>query len=281
MVVRCVPFEPLTNGVTVTVRPNGTVGVTVTDPTVMHGLQPGAMVLLANQLADPDVQVVMYVVDVPDVMSLEGVLEGNADLDPTAWAATPSTLLPLDTPPLDLYFGANVKLYQALLPDICGFRSRAYEDPRGSISSPGTVSIQQDPFVVICLGFDGTEAEPITGDVYYPDQNCPLVFAKVPRTSLFKSDFFKVYDHTFEGAGRTLGFIRVRILNPNGTLYQTHGHTVMVTLLFNTRQTMVGFGAGKVAVTYPGSGPPPSLPDFGGRQVVPVAGGRGGVSARV
>jgi hypothetical protein len=281
LVVRTTPFEPLVNGVTVTIRLDGTVAVSVLDPTVMHGLQPGAAVLLVNQVADPHIQVTAYVTHVPDVTGFEAVLEGNPGLDPMAWSATASTLIPLDTPPLDLYFGASVRVYHALLPDMCGFRARAYEDPRGSICSPNTVCIQQDPFVVICLGFDGTEAEPLTGDVYYPEQNCPLVFAKVPRTSLFKSDFFKVYDHTFEGAGRTLGFVRVRILNPNGTLYQTHGHTVMVTLLFNTRQSMVGFGAGKVSVTYAGDGPPPGMPDFGGRQVVPIAGGRGGVSARV
>jgi hypothetical protein len=168
---------------------------------------------------------------------------------------------------------------------MCGFRARTYENGRGILHSPGTVSVLQDPFVIICLGFDGTEAEPLTGDLYYPEQSCPLVFAKVPRTSLFKSDFFKVYDHTFEGASRTLGFIRVRILNPNGTLYQTHGHTVMITLLFNTRQTMVGFGGGKVAVTYQGSGPPPGwgegLTGMASSQVVPVAGGRAGVASRM
>jgi hypothetical protein len=275
MVFRSTPFAPM--AASVVIHSDGTATVTLATPGVLHGLQVGACVALVDTAA-PGLQITAYVIEVTGAASFDVVCATGLGPPPyPTFDGGPIQVTPLDAPPLDLYFGASVPALQALLPDVCGFQPQTYEGC-GAICSPGTVSILQDPFVVVCLGFDGTEAEPLTGDVYYPLAAAPLVFAKVPRTNLFKSDFFKVYDHTFEGAGRTLGFVRVRILNPNGTLYQTHGHVVMVTLLFNTRQSMVGFGHGKATITFDGT-TPPGYPDLSAnRQVVPVSGGRGGVS---
>ena len=277
MVFRSVPFAPMLGEVVLQADGTGTVALGGPSPNVLHGLQVGAVVALVD--AATDVSITAYVTSVTGLQAFD-VVCGEGLPDPVPVFDRPIQVVPLDAPPLDLYFGANIQAFRALLPDVCGFQPQTYESCGGPLAAPGTISILQDPFVVVCLGFDGTEGEPLTGDVYYPLAAAPLVFAKVPRTTLFKSDFFKVYDHTFEGAGRTLGFIQVRILNPNGTLYQTHGHIVMVTLLFNTRQTMVGFGHGRATITYDGAAPP-MYPDMGAtRQVVPIGGGRGGMSVR-
>ena len=76
------------------------------------------------------------------------------------------------------------------------------------------------------------------------------MFAKVARAAgcIYRSDFDKVFDHTFNGAGTTLGYIRVQVLNPNGTPYQTHGHTVSITLKFDTRESGVALGDGTVSI---------------------------------
>jgi hypothetical protein len=306
-VLRSEPFPPFSATITAVGGQDQTLTPYIdAEAEVLHGLQCGARVMLVTVAG---VQVAYgYVVAVPTAFSVQIACEGTpgAPLDVDATIV----VVPQDRPPLCVYFGPppaptpgccgagpGWAAYAAMTlpPGILGFQARTYE-AGDVLCSPGSVSVLQDPYIVVCLGFDGTVAEPLTGDVFYP-LGPPIVFAKVGRAaSLFKADFYKVYDHTFEGSGRTVSFIRVRILNANGTPYQTHGHTVAITLLFNTRQTVVGFGGGYASVPIRDDGWAGGAGGGGGngngssgsgsrgfpqRQTVPVGGGRAGVSSGV
>jgi hypothetical protein len=135
---------------------------------------------------------------------------------------------------------------RTLDPEIMGFDALTYESCDTLLASPGTLEKWQDSYILLCLAFSAGNAPPVTGDVYYPfpKQNT-IVFAKVLRGSVFlRADFDRMFDHTFAGTGQHLGYIRVVILNPNGTPYQTHGHSCSITLKFDARVSHVGFGGG-------------------------------------
>lgn len=263
--VRTVPFEGLPGEVTAVGPCPGVVSI---ETSGMHGLVPGASVIVVGPLGE------QYPGVVGPTASFWS-LTLSAYIDPTATLAVGNevTVLPMDRAPLTFFMTRTRK--GATLPSILGFTDTTIEAPCGQVRAFGVADTRQDPFVLLCLGFDGTEAEPLTGDLYYPVNACPLVFAKVPRAGLFRSDFYRTFEHVFEGAGRTLGFIRVRFLNPNGTLYQTHGHPTMATLQFACRQNTVGFGGGRVVAPYR------EALQFDPRQSLPVAGGRAGLSEPV
>jgi hypothetical protein len=149
-----------------------------------------------------------------------------------------------------------------------GFEALTYESCGNLLVSPGTLEICQDSYILVCLAFAAGGAIPNTGDVYYPfpcTENNQLVFAKVLRSSFLRADFDRLFDHVFAGSGTNLGYIRVQILNPNGTPYQTHGHEVSITLKFDCRQSTVAFGGGHAVIL--------GEEEAGGPYVAPVSRG--------
>jgi len=131
-------------------------------------------------------------------------------------------------------------------PEILGFNALTYESCGKVLASPGTLEIRQDANILLCLAFSAGGAPPVTGDVYYPlgTQNT-IIFAKVLRGSVFlRADFDRCFDHYFAGSGIHLGYIRVKIMNPNGTPYESHGHAISITLKFECRTTAIAFGGG-------------------------------------
>jgi hypothetical protein len=126
---------------------------------------------------------------------------------------------------------------------VFGFQPDTYAPGKAVLTSPGTVRTRCDPFVLLCLSFTATDMAAMTGDVYYPLEvpsgGTQLVFAQVLRCNAdFRSDYDRVFTHSFPGAGIHLGYIRVRLLNADGTPYITHGHPVTVCL----RMDVVGDG---------------------------------------
>jgi hypothetical protein len=139
---------------------------------------------------------------------------------------------------------------RTLDPEIIGFDALTYESCGKILPSPGTLEKWQDSYILLCLAFAAGSSPPVTGDVFYPlaTENT-IVFAKVLRGSVFlRADFDRMFDHHFAGSGQHLGYIRVKIMNPNGTPYQTHGHTCSITLKFDARSSSVAFGGGHVVV---------------------------------
>jgi hypothetical protein len=140
---------------------------------------------------------------------------------------------------------------QTVDPEVFGFDAFTYPSCGCLLVSPGSLKICQESYVLVCLAFTAGDAIPCTGDVYYPfhnDSNSPIVFAKVLRSTFLRADFDRVFDHKFAGTGIHLGYIRVRILNPNGTLYQTHGKSLTITLKFDCFTTLISFGDGHVVM---------------------------------
>lgn len=153
-------------------------------------------------------------------------------------------------------------------PEILGFDALTYESCGRQLASPGTLEKWQDSYILLCLAFAAGGTPPVTGDVFYPyaKQNT-IVFAKVLRGSIFlRADFDRIFDHVFAGTGQHLGFIRVSIMNPNGTPYQTHGHSCSITLKFDARSSAVAFGGGHVVV--PGESAVSMLPLSRGTMIV-------------
>jgi len=145
-------------------------------------------------------------------------------------------------------------------PEIIGFDAMTYESCGKLLTSPGTLEKWQDSYILVCLAFAAGGAPPVTGDVYYPmSTNNTIVFAKVLRGSVFlRADFDRMFDHIFAGSGIHLGYVRVRIMNPNGTPYQTHGHSCSITLKFDARSSAVAFGGAHTVV--PGNSPVNMMP---------------------
>jgi hypothetical protein len=136
-------------------------------------------------------------------------------------------------------------------PEVFGFDALTYESCYDLLVSPGSLRTCQDSYILVCLAFSAGDSIPCAGDVYYPshaDGSSTIVFAKVLRSNFLRSDFERVFDYHFNGTGIHLGYIRVRILNPNGTLYQTHGHSISITLRFESYTTSVEFGGGHVVM---------------------------------
>jgi hypothetical protein len=137
--------------------------------------------------------------------------------------------------------------------DTFGAEPRTYTaHDSGTLCLPGTLEVCQDSYILLCLAFAAGGSIPCVGDVYYPflpgAYNFRTVFAKVLRNSFLRADFDRVFDHAFPGSGMQLGYIRVLILNPNGTPYQTHGHPVSVTLKFDAWGSELEWGDGHTVV---------------------------------
>ena len=198
-------------------------------------------------------------------------------VDPTADApalvgVTNVTLVPQSVLPLVLYLQRSNgegnaaapcpfprRHGRTIDPEILGFDALTYESCGKLLTSPGSLEKFQDSYILVCLAFAAGGSPPVTGDVFYPyaKQNT-IVFAKVLRGSIFlRADFDRMFDHVFAGTGQHLGFIRVSFMNPNGTPYQTHGHSCSITLKFDARSSALAFGGGHVVV--PGEGGPVSM----------------------
>ena len=100
------------------------------------------------------------------------------------------------------------------------------------------------PFALLCLAFSAGHVLPCAGAVHYPyighqtllgdgspstTQIPPIVFAKITRASPLKSDFERTFDYAFPG-GSHLGYVRVKLINPDGTPYHTAGLPTSITL---------------------------------------------------
>jgi hypothetical protein len=219
-----------------------------------NGLQVGSYFMLVDGSSPPVQQPCVVTVVEDDGVT---VLAKRLNSDTADFATGPYTCVPFAPPPLVLYLapGGNAGVTRCIPPSLLGLQARTYEAATGRVSCPsGAVCLCQDAYVLVCLGFDSNEAEPIVGEMFYP--NIPRVFAKVPRVVPFRVDFDKLFEACFPGSGRGLSYIRVRILNPDGTLYQAHGQRVSVTLRFDCRETAVELnGPGHVTV-------PPTDPDY-------------------
>lgn len=276
LVVRSTPFAPF--AVTAAAAPVAcTAGwwvVTPTSPTFLAGLLPGAMVdLVAADLSGHVVCVVLAAeAGVPGGPFTVQQLDATVPFEPTG---RPLVATPMDAPPLTLYMqtaGALVNRTAPVPASLLGFQPDTYTSvlecgwgPCGApplfvLVSPGTVRVRADPFLLLCLSFYAADANVLTGDVYYPLETpsggSQLVFAQVLRCgSEFRSDYERVFNHSFPGAGMHLGYIRVKVLNADGTLYQSHGHPVSVCLRMDVMTDHISLGGPSHMALVDGSGP--------------------------
>ena len=230
-----------------------------------HGLTVGASVALAATVGPDAIQQLGVVYDIINptqfyVVRSDGTTSAALSINDAI------RVVPLDAAPTTLYMQIGVvegvpgainngsTSVNALPPDVLGLRAETYEVCH-SLTAPGTLDVRQDPFVMVALNFQAVDGQPGTGDVYYPipgaggctdcaaEGGGATVFAKVPRAVCqYRSEFERLFDHVFEGAGIHLNYIRVRILNPNFTPYQAHEHPVSLTLRFETRQSHCSLG---------------------------------------
>jgi hypothetical protein len=242
----------------------------------LHGLQPGAQVLLCVPDGDgfPQ-QYAVVITAAPSTTTFDAVAASGTLASTWPFAASTSlTVAPQDVMPLDLYLQRSRPA--ALPPQVLGFRPTTYE-ACCELVSPGHVDLVQDPFIILALGFDAGVGDALTGHLYYPfppaSKASNVVFAKVLRAANFQTSFDKTFDFTFSG-GTSLGFVRVRVLNPDGSLYQTHGHPLSVTLRFDAKASGFGFGAGYTAV-----GPRQGVVPIGGGGRASVVGYHGGAGS--
>jgi len=266
-----VDFHPATNQVTLQTRPlpafvASSVVAAVSMPAnvvlatstggYVHGLRAGARVLFSCS-APAYAQLAAVVLDSDDTQ-FRAVLLQPADAVTLLAFSSSVTVSPTDAPPLALYMQrAEGRFPDCLDSAMFGFQPETYQakEPCFVLLSPGTMEVSQDAFVLVCLGFNpGADAS--TGDMYFPLAGLPqgrstMVFAKVARNVFLRSTFDSKFDFYFAGMGTFLGYIRVRILNGNGTPYQTHGHPVAVTLRMDARADGLAQGGGHVVV--PGS----------------------------
>lgn len=252
LVLQVTPFPAFAATLVTTPGPDASPGFRSTGTT--QALQVGACVIVAGTASDGVTyqQRRAYVVVVATVGAVTTYYIAFSDTDPAlpGFNTANVTIVPQDAPPLNLYLQ---RTFQNGVPaEVMGFQARTYS-ACGELVSPGTVDVREDPYILLCLGFESPTATPLTGDVYYPFLNPSanqLVFAKVARAAgcIYRTDFDKVFDHTFNGAGTTLGYIRVQVLNSDGTPYQTHGHPVSITLKFDSRESGIAFGDGTVSM---------------------------------
>jgi hypothetical protein len=224
----------------------------------------GCEVLLAFTVGGVYRQISAVVVQVTSLQNVNVALVNPVDLLPADGETI--TVIPQTVQPLVLFLQRSNTDAAALAcsqgysfprlhgrtldPEIIGFDALTYESCGKILPSPGTLEKWQDSYILVCLAFAAGSSPPVTGDVFYPfaTENT-IVFAKVLRGSVFlRADFDRMFDHCFAGSGQHLGYIRVKIVNPNGTPYQTHGHTCSITLKFDARSSSVAFGGGHVVV---------------------------------
>ena len=215
-----------------------------------HGLRVGARMVVVT----PDgTQRTAIVVDVPSSTAFSVlVLVLPVELAAALAAAPPPhslavTVVPQDRLPINLFLQCSRE--KNVFPQMLGFQPLTYEGAC-DLASPGTLDMRQDPYLLLCLSFQAEDASAQCGHVYYPfETNSQLIFGKIMRsTCTYKADYDRAFFYEFKGAGIHLGYIRVRILNSDGTLYESHGHPSSVCLRFDVKQSGVLLGGpGSVA----------------------------------
>ncbi len=221
------------------------------------GLRVGAKVHIAGLIGMTYIQIPAVVVDRLGPSSFQVVVENFLDAANIPSFASPVTIVPVDVYPITLYMQRGTPFHEfAVDPDQFGFAPITYEalGPYTALLSPGTLEITQDNYVLVCLGFSaGDDAN--TGQLFYPLYQAPgasrLVFAKVSRNVFLRSTFDSKFEFSFSTGGMHLTYVHVQLLNPNGTLYQTHGHPVSVTLKMHARSD--GVASGGAHTVLPGS----------------------------
>jgi hypothetical protein len=267
LVLESIPYATFDADVTTYTAPNTyTVTPTGTNPNLYEGCQ----VYIAFEDGGGVYRQVPAVVTSGSLSTFDVALINPADAALFPVLPFSATVIPQTVEPLVLYMQRSPtdastiscaqgyvfprKYGRAVDAEIIGFDAQTYESCGKLLTSPGTLEKWHDSYILLCLAFAAGHTPAVTGDVYYPmpKQNT-IVFAKVLRGSCFlRADFDRVFDHHFNGSGQHLGYIRVQILNPNGTPYQTHGHTCSITLKFESRASTVAFGDGHTVV--PGEG---------------------------
>lgn len=253
LVVTSAPFAPFA----VQVEPSGCLGAWTGAPVLTSfapGLLPGALVQLCT--SDFTVRTTCVVTRAePEAVGAAATMD-LAQLDPgqvpvLPWASGPLLLVPLDAPPLVLYMqtaSASVGRVDPVPCALLGFQPDTYASAgASSLVSPGSVRVRGDPYLLLCLSFYASDATVLTGDVYYPLETpsggSQLVFAQVLRCGAeFRSDYERVFNHSFPGAGMHLGYIRVKILNADGSPYQAHGHPVSICLRMDVMTDHIALG---------------------------------------
>lgn len=221
------------------------------------GLQPGAAVVLADAATNSQQHGVVTACDYSGATASFRVLRTDASAAPTPAASTfgvttAVAVVPLDAAPATLYMQLGVA--RVLHANVLGLDAATYEVCT-SLTAPGTLDVRRDQFVLIALSFQAGGGAPLMGNMYYPvpgsggctsceaEGSSTLIFAKVSRaTCLYRNEFNREFSFDFKGAGIRLGYIHVRILNPDYTLYQAHYHPVSLTLRFFVRQSYVSLG---------------------------------------
>ena len=153
------------------------------------------------------------------------------------------TIVPQDRLPINLYLQTVNTREKNVFPQMIGFQPLTYEGLY-DLLSPGTLDLRQDPYLLLCLSFQAEDASAQCGSVYYPfETNSQLIFGKILRsTCAYKSDYDRAFFYDFKGTGIHLGYIRVRVLNSDGTLYESHGHPASICLKFDVKQSGVALG---------------------------------------
>jgi len=253
----------------------GEVTVTAADGYV-PGMVLGAGAVLCDATTSTQVRVLVSGVRSPSGFTAVLWNPADAAVFGSPVFASGAVVAPTDAGPLCLYLQANGQVWggsvggracprdapltwqksQCFTAALLGLAPATVYGTAGSewaICAHGTVRVCQDPYVVICLAFSGGSTIPTVGDVYYPfpGGGSQVVFAKVGRNSLFRSDFESFFEHAFPGAGTHIGIIRVQILNVDGTLYETHGHPVSLTLRFDCMESGLSWGEGRAALLRP------------------------------
>lgn len=203
-----------------------------------HGLQVGARVVLVDG-AGVQAQGIVY--DVINAVQLLVICTGGAALNPAA-----VTVVPQDRVPLVLYMqiGCRPKATNA---NIFGFDHSTYGTGSLQVYSSGAIDLRKDPYILLCVTFQSTADGVPAGEVYYPFENGTnaSVFAKILRsTCAFNAAYDRNFGYDFTGNGIHLGFISIRILNSDGSPYETHGQPVSVCFRFDARQSGVEIGGG-------------------------------------
>lgn len=233
LTLQSVPFAPFAAVATALTTPFTFKVSTTTTGGFKHGLQVGARVVLADGVGGQFVGYVLDVLNLFDFMLLS-----------TSAAAGPVTVVPQDRLPIDLFFQQNAARVQCTNPNVFGFHPNTYVST-GELTGPGAVDIRQDPYILLCITFRVGESGNY-GEVYYPFDNgtSNIVFAKILRNSLvFNCAYDRNFGYSFPGTGVNLGYIGVKLLNSDGTLYETHGQPVSICLRFEVRESGVEYGA--------------------------------------
>jgi hypothetical protein len=238
LMFQSVPFSPFSG---VCARLNANVRIVTCE--IAHGLQVGARVILSAVDPPPDIQVCVVVVAVHDVLRFDVMLVDPSD--DGALGNEPVVVVPQDRFPLNLYLQQTRLIREkAVCPNLIGLQPMSYETPYELVSS-GALDLRADPYLLLCISFQGEDAGLSCGSVYYPLESGggQIIFGKILKSACaFKSEYDRAFYHDFKGAGIHLGYIRIRILNSDGTAYESHGQPVSVCLKFEARQSSVFTG---------------------------------------